>query len=978
MKRVKNMSISFTENLKILGFLEDDDALFLTNKNSAPNEIIFFIDKARELNASAVYFRKLLNGAYQPQIYIYDYTSLDFNSENEIELTEIHKKIWSGGECPITCIFFKTEIKILDCTNHITDDYKPSYLIETLKIAGKSHKLYNNQFAVKIKSGVFWEEEEVKKKFKFSTNSSYNKLIENIRHISSILKDNFKNELTDNFFINKIIVQSILIKYLEERIDNNGKELLSDKYFKQFANSRTFIEVLKNGKFVELLNALNNPETGFNGNVFQWSIEEQSLLKHLDLSLLADLLDAKRVELASMQLEIIFPNWCYFEFKYIPVELISRLYEEFLGENKSEKGLYYTPAHLTKLLVDECLPLSNYKDINVENYKVLDPACGSGIFLVTVFKRLVQIWRLQNNMAFPKLDVLKDILKNIYGVDKEEQAIELASFSLSLALCNELQPIEIINKLKFDDLRKDNLVCSDFFKLNNQLDNIKFDLIIGNPPFKRGAISDYSEVWEYKEEKVKIPQGQIALKFLSESIPYLKEKGLLCLIIKSSGLLYNSTSIDYKKVLFSNFNVVQIFDFTALARNNSLWDNGADVESAAIFLKNEKTEVSKNLLHVTFKRTKATIDRLVFEIDDYDLHFVDIITAIENQYIWKNNLLGGGRIKTLVDKVKNIPTLEDCINKNECEVGEGYIIGNKGNLNPDFIYKIPTIPTESIDEVSIDYSTLTTIGKNIKFVQIPSETIFKVPNIIIKENIGNKRIPVFYNQISFSFKDKIVGIGSKKENDSFFKTVIESFKEFNDFYRFYIFSSSSQVLINLNTAILKTDIMSIPFLEKDTKINLSAFDKNVISDVNIYMQDFLRHGENSIAVKPIPQSEFETFISTYGQEFSKILNLIYEEKNKKYRLSDVVRLKNSFIATIFKYDSKQVDTAFHTDNSKLNIQSLSDFEISKQLTVNRIIKLYPEKDTIVFIKPNQYRYWLSLIAYRDADKCFSDLSKLGH
>src|SRR5690606_1064615 len=151
----------------------------------------------------------------------------------------------------------------------------------------------------------------------------------------------------------------------------------------------------------------------------------------------------------------------------IPVELISRLYEEFLGENKKDKGLYYTPSHLAKLLVDECLPLKKYKEIDLANFKILDPACGSGIFLVTAFKRLVQIWRLQHKLDKPNIDDLKKILRNIYGVDKEEQAVMLSSFSLSLALCNELKPIEVINKLRFDDLTKENLVHSDFFVLKN-------------------------------------------------------------------------------------------------------------------------------------------------------------------------------------------------------------------------------------------------------------------------------------------------------------------------------------------------------------------------------------------------------------------------------------------------------------------------------------------------------------------------------
>jgi len=974
MERVKNIGVNFYKNLKILGFKKEDDVLFLTKGNShIPYEIRFYIDKAIELNATAVYFRKLPTGNYQPQIYLYDYTDKDFNSKNELELTEIQKKIWSSAESPLACFFYKTEIKILNCTTHISDDYKPAYLIESLKVSGKVHKLYNEQFAIKVKSGAFWEEAD-KNKFKFSNNSSYNKLIENIRHITSILQENYKE--LDNYFINKIIVQSILIKYLEERIDTEGNELLSDKYFKQFDKSRTFIDVITKGKFVDLLNSLNNADTGFNGNVFQWTKNEQGKLKQINLSLLGKLLDTKKTSLESAQQEINFPNWRYFEFKYIPVELISRLYEEFLGSNKKEKGLYYTPAHLTKLLVDESLPVSKYDKINIKTYKILDPACGSGIFLVSAFKRLTQIWRLQNDMRHPVLKTLKEILRNIYGTDKEKQAVELASFSLSLALCNELQPLEIINNLKFDDLTKTNLIHSDFFKVNDKLNNTKFDLIIGNPPFNRGAIKEYSNVWEYKDEKVKIPQGQIALKFLSESIPYLKEKGLLCLIIKASGLLYNSTSAGYKKVLFSNFNVPQILDFTALARNKSLWENGADVATAAIFLKNENPKPNNNILHLTFRRTKATIERIVFEIDDYDLHFVDRISAVENQYIWKNNLLGGGRIKTLIEKTKNIPTFESYLESNNYEVGEGYIIGTGGKLNPDYIYKIHTIPTEAVFEDYINYDALKPIDENLKFEKVPKKIMFESPNIIIRENIGKKRIPVFYNEKTFSYKHQIIGIASTKRKK--LKPIINSFDNYNQFYRFYMFSTSSYLLINRNTALLKKDIMSIPFIDFDKRINLSEYDKNVISDVNTFMQEFLRYGENSKATKPIPQNQFKNTITNYGQEFSKVLNLIYEDNNNRFRLSDVIKLKNSFIATVFKYDSKQDEAIFHKDNSKLNIEALTDNEISKQLTVNRIINLYPDKDTIVFVKPNQFRYWLSLISYRDADKCFSDLSKLGY
>lgn len=966
MGKTKDINIDFQEVIAKLGFAIEDDCLYLTeNKKELPDpQIQFHIEKAKELNASAVYLRRQLNGSYKPQVYLFDYTDRGFNEANEDEIADIQTNIWSSGEAPLACVFHNTSIQIIDCTKHITKNYKPEYLVKDLKLVGKISDLYNDQFAIKIKSGIFWEQEELKNKFKFQ-NSAYDKLIDNIRFVANKLTKEFKNVSTE--IVNKIIVQAILIKYLEERIDDNGNQLLSNKYFQKYNKASSFNDVLKQqGKFVELLSDLNKD---FNGNVFKWEAEEEEQLKVLNLTIVADLLATDKTSLGSEQLELDFPDWRYFEFKLIPVELISRLYEEFLGEDKQEKGLYYTPSHLAKLLVDECIPLKKFQDFDLKNYTILDPACGSGIFLVVAFKRLVQIWRLQNNMSAPDIDDLKSILKNIYGVDKEEQAVRLASFSLSLALCNELNPVKILNQLRFDDLTKSNLVHSDFFECTS-LENKKFDLVIGNPPFIVGGLNNYSKLWEFKNEKIKIPQGQIALKFLSESFSFLKDSGLVCLIIKSSGLLYNSTSYDYKKAIFSNFNTVQILDFTALARNKSLWDNGADVASAAIFIRNEKPDFSRNILHLTFRRTRATKERIIFEIDDYDLHFINRQTAINNEFIWKNNLLGGGRIKNVVEKISDSKTFEEFLIEKECVFGEGFKVGSKGQLKPEFIYSLKTLPTEAINEKEIIIDALKEIPIEQKFEKIPNELIYRAPNILIKENIGVEKIPIHINKYDFSFQHKIIGISSSLE---ILTEIKEIFDNNNHLFRFLIFSCSGQVLVNLNTAILKKDLMMLPF----SNFSLSLFDEHIISDVNIYMQDSLRHGEKSKALQQIKQNKLKEVLSNYGTEFSRALNTIYEENNRKFRLSDVIQLENSLIATVFKYDNENIEPKFSKDLSELNIDGLTINEISAHLSVNRIIKLYPQKDTIVFVKPNQYRYWLSLTAYRDADKCFSDFSNAG-
>src|SRR5690606_31239162 len=332
----ENIVQPFSQGLQKLGF-EGDDLLFLVDDQNLPEPLLkFHLETARDLGASAVYFRLQLNGSYKPQVYLFDFTEKSFNEEDN-SIAAIQTNLWSSGEVPLACFFFNTEIKIVDCTKHVTKKFQPEYLVSDLNLVGKAHDLYNEQFAVKIKTGLFWEQEELKKKFKFQ-NSAYDTLIKNIRNVSEKLKSTFSVESPT--FINKIIVQAILIKYLEERSDNNGEKLLSEKYFKKYDNASTFNEVLRNkGKFVDLLLDLNKD---FNGNVFTWTEEEQKQLQSLDLNILADFLSTDKTDISSQQAELEL-NLRYFEFKYIPVELISRLYEEFLGEDKQEKGLFYTP-----------------------------------------------------------------------------------------------------------------------------------------------------------------------------------------------------------------------------------------------------------------------------------------------------------------------------------------------------------------------------------------------------------------------------------------------------------------------------------------------------------------------------------------------------------------------------------------------------------------------------------------------------------
>ena len=78
-----------------------------------------------------------------------------------------------------------------------------------------------------------------------------------------------------------------------------------------------------------------------------------------------------------------------YDFSILPVEFISNVYERFIGkENQEKEGAYYTPLFLAEYVVENTV--SRYLRTTTESKcRVLDPACGSGIFLVETLRRII-------------------------------------------------------------------------------------------------------------------------------------------------------------------------------------------------------------------------------------------------------------------------------------------------------------------------------------------------------------------------------------------------------------------------------------------------------------------------------------------------------------------------------------------------------------------------------------------------------------
>lgn len=673
-----SLTQEFESGLEQLDMLPPDSAetsglVFL--KDFPPPNIYerIALEKAQKYEADAVYFRRFDNGRTPvPQVYIYDFTTSQKDSD---EVAELHRLLWNSGQVPLFFIFTKTEVKIFNCLKKPEPDPETEKLItspmETINLAAGVERDLDKlkEFSArKFDNGSFWESSTHKEDFKLN-DGSYETLL---KYLKEIRKSIIKKNILERNITDKLLMMSILVKYLEERKDGDGKTVFPKGFFNGFSKgAKNFTDVLKQkGACLELFDFLSRH---FNGEIFKWKDNgERETLSHTDLSSFAKFLEAK-TDITGQG-----AFWPLYSFNDLPIELISNIYEEFLEDRT---GVVYTPPYLVHFLIDESMPLTEPKT----GFKVLDPACGSGVFLVAAYQRIIERWRVQNDWEKPDLDTLKKLLRdNIYGVDIDPKAVQLSIFSLSLALLDELSPKEIWENLKFDDLKgSGNLYENDFFELIHQQKlGEKFDLVIGNPPFIAGLTTSFATEIEngQSEKRVKLPDNQLALLFLEQAMTVCKEEGLLCLILPSGPFLYNENSLEFRKHFFQNYNVKQVLDFTPLS---SVLFGSSNVATLALFAKKEEPGKT-DILHVTVGRTKPSKEKIYFELDHYDFHHVPYKLALNDKLIWKSNLLGGGRLHYFVSRLSELRTLGDYLKEKEEKKGwvaaEGFIVGNRNEI----------------------------------------------------------------------------------------------------------------------------------------------------------------------------------------------------------------------------------------------------------------------------------------------------------
>nr|WP_306228787.1 N-6 DNA methylase [Aurantimonas sp. CSK15Z-1] len=409
-------------------------------------------------------------------------------------------------------------------------------------------------------------------------------LLENLKTVRRRLVEGAAPLPTD--VAHDLIARLMFVQFLFDRKDACGRSALdADRLASLFEDGtlrhrhQGFSSILESKeetyRFFRWLNSR------FNGDLFPGKFAEEArneaewkaetdVVKREHLDVLRDLVVGD-LEIASGQTNL----WRLYSFETIPLEFVSCIYEEFvspsaiaaqLTKEASTKstGSHYTPIYLADFVLDSVLPwTSDEWDI-----RIIDPACGSGVFLVRAFQRLIHRWRRANRASAVPPEILAYMLTHcVFGVDLNPHAVRVASFSLYLAMCDEIDPREDWMQVRLPSLRGDRIVAADFFSEIEGFDTEgnaeRYDIVIGNAPWGKNTAAPKAREWSEMHgwQLSKLDVGSL---FLAKSLTLLRTGGRLAMIQSAGTLLFHEGSVETRRRILERASIDEIVNFSIL------------------------------------------------------------------------------------------------------------------------------------------------------------------------------------------------------------------------------------------------------------------------------------------------------------------------------------------------------------------------------------------------------------------------------
>ena len=548
---------------------------------------------------------------------------------------------------------------------------------------------------------------------------------------------------------------------------------------------------------------------------------------------------------------------------------IEDLKKEINGEKADKKkgkrkkdGIFYTPKYITKYIVENSiknwlddkrkelgedkLPELKEKDYDydvykknytknyrkhiefwtkykeaVKNIKIVDPACGSGAFLITAFECLLKKNNYIDNKIFDLTgvkdlfsDTTKEILQNnIFGVDLNKESVEITKLSLWLKTADKNKTLASLeNNIKcgnslIDDVEIAGELAFDWEKEFPQVfKNGGFDVVVGNPPyvFARDNFNEIEKNYYIKNYISSNYQINTYILFMEKSFKLLKNKGYASMIVPNSWLMmYSGKGI--REYILENIKLLEIVNLAGHSFEN------VNVETVIYFGYKEKGEfITRVLLNkgkeFIYSHSKNSIS-FINEEEKLFKVFSDEYSEEINKKIFKNS--------TALDEIVEIKAGLQAYEK-----GKGIPKQTEEDVKNrpyDYTYKFDEetykyLEGNNVGRYSINWSgQYLKYGDNLAAPRIVE--LFNGKKIIIREITGAfpKNIISTYTEEFYLYNRSNIGIIEKEGKKIDLKYILVVLN--STLISYYFRKNTAKSVRKLFPKIILNDLRKFPFKE---------------------------------------------------------------------------------------------------------------------------------------------------------------------
>ena len=462
-------------------------------------------------------------------------------------------------------------------------------------------------------------------------------------------------------------------------------------------------------------------------------------------------------------------DWSQFDFAHVPVGLLSQVYEEFCWrwdhEDAKATSVFYTPRGIASYVVEEAFDGMRKPD----QARVLDPACGAGVFLVLALRRLYKE-RWERTGLRPATKEIRAILEQqLRGFDISESALRLAALSLYLTAIeldpkptpphklrfNDLQGRVLFNRRTPDDPPK-GAVLGSLDARNLKGNRGKFQLVLCNPPWtslgekEKPVAAKFHDIGRevLRERKLteladtyENPDSVPDLPFIWRAMQWCERGGRIAFVLPAR-LLFKQGDIGQRarEAIFRAATVTGMLNCSNLS-DTKVWPK-MQQPFLLFFAQNRLPKPGHEIRFVTPHRDEALNERGEIRIDAKSIELVSQEQTFVEPWLWKALAIGTALDVEVIRKVKACdgrPLEKYWTEDLKLECGNGYQIKpDQKQVSAAHLHGLPDVNDTKQFRFKVDAKSLLPFEKKTAFRPRP-RSLYRKPLVLVKVAPGIER-----------------------------------------------------------------------------------------------------------------------------------------------------------------------------------------------------------------------------------------------